>query len=323
MIFSACNNTENKEQTKTSVKDTLSAKTEEELWQAPDTSEIPHDEFGALVRYGRDLIVNTAYYIGPEGKVGKYLGNKMNCTNCHLEAGTKPYAFNYYSTHARYPQYRAREDKILSLQDRINNCIERPHNGKHLPLDSKEMLAMVCYMKWLSKDVPVGGHVKGDQSMKLAFPETSADPKKGEEVYKRECMVCHGANGEGKMRADNVCYEYPPLWGEKSYQAGSSVHRLIKMAPFVYANMPHKIATYENPKLTIQEAYDVVAFINNDTIHPRPKSIQKVDYPNIKNKPLDYAKGPYLDPFSEYQHKYGPYKEIIEFYEKNGLKPNY
>ena len=296
---------------------------EETLWKVPDTSNIPHDEFGEMVRYGRELIVNTAYYIGPEGKVGKYLGNKMNCTNCHLDAGTKPYAFNYYSTHARYPQYRARENRVLSLADRVNNCIERPHIGKHLPLGGKEMTAIISYMKWLGENVPVNGHVAGDGPIKHEFPERAADPTKGAEVYKRECLSCHGVNGEGKMRADNVCYEYPPLWGSKSYQSGSSVHRLIKMAPFVYANMPHKIATYQNPKLTIEEAYDVVAFINNDTIHSRPKPVTKNDYVSVFHKPIDYDHGPYLDSFSETQHKYGPYKEIVDYYKKIGKKANF
>jgi len=324
VAFNSCTNSEYKESAELTNNQTKNDSiVDEEVWIVPDTSTIPHDEFGDLVRYGRDLIVNTAYYIGPEGKVGKYLGNKMNCTNCHLEAGTKPYAFNYFSTHARYPQYRAREDRVLSLADRVNNCIERPHNGKHLPVDGKEMLAMICYMKWLGEKVPVNAHVEGDSPIKIDFPTRAADPIKGEDIYKRECLSCHGANGEGKMRADNVCYEYPPLWGDKSYQAGSSVHRVIKLGAFVYANMPNKIATYDNPKLTIEESYDVVAFINNDEIHPRPKAITKQDYASLDRKPIDYGKGPYLDSFSELQHKYGPYQEIIDYYKSVGKKANY
>lgn len=328
IAFYSCNNSENKEHKETTElanKQTKSdsVKVGSDIWTIPDTSQIPHDEFGEMVRYGRDLIVNTAYYIGPEGKVGRFLGNKMNCTNCHLDAGTKPYAFNFYSTHARYPQYRARENKILSLADRVNNCIERPHNGKHISLNSKEMIAMISYMKWLGEKVPVNENVKGDGPIEVDFPKRAADPKNGEKVYIKECLSCHGANGEGKMRADNVCYEYPPLWGDKSYQSGSSVHRLIKMAPFVFANMPNKIATYNNPKLTIEEAYDVVAFINNDTIHNRPQPVTKTDYANIQHKPIDYDKGPYLDSFPTMQHKYGPYQEIIDYYKKTGKKPNY
>lgn len=109
IVINACTSNddiEHKETTELANKQTKSDSVRnEDLWTPPDTSTIPHDEFGEMVRYGRELIVNTAYYIGPEGKAGKFLGNKMNCTNCHLDAGTKPYAFNFYSTHARYPQY--------------------------------------------------------------------------------------------------------------------------------------------------------------------------------------------------------------------------
>src|SRR5581483_7255558 len=38
----------------------------------PDTALIPKDKFGDAVRYGRQLLLNTAYYIGPEGVAGRY-----------------------------------------------------------------------------------------------------------------------------------------------------------------------------------------------------------------------------------------------------------
>ena len=243
----------------------------------------------------------------------------MNCTNCHLNAGTKPYAFNYFSTHARYPQYRAREDKILSLAERVNNCIERPHSGKPIKLDSKEMTAIVCYIKWVGQNVPIEKHVKGDKPIELTFLDRPADPIKGEEIYIRECKTCHGANGEGKMKADNVCYEYPPLWGLKSYQPGSSMHRVVKAAAFIYANMPNAATSYDNPKLTMEEAFDVAAFVNDDRIHKRPANNGTLNYPNFKNKPIDYGIGPYIDTFPEIQHKFGPYQPIIDYRKSKGL----
>src|SRR6478735_5092070 len=88
-----------------------------------DLSAIPKNKFGDEVRYGRELMLHTAYFIGPDGVKGKYLGNKMNCTNCHQDAGTKPYAFNLMSSHDNYPQYRGREDKVLTLDERVNNCV--------------------------------------------------------------------------------------------------------------------------------------------------------------------------------------------------------
>ena len=49
----------------------------------------------------------------------------------------------------------------------------------------------------------------------------------------------------------------------------------------------------------------------------------KNPYHYTSAQPIDYDKGPYLDYFSEAQHKYGPYKEIIDYYKKIGKKANY
>jgi len=284
------------------------------VFTAPDTSTIPHNQFGDMVRYGRELIINTAYYIGPSGTVGKYLGNKMNCTSCHLDAGTRPYGYNFLSTAANYPQYRGRENIVLNIGERINNCIERPHNGKPLPLDSKEIIAMECYMKWLSMGIKVGGHVKGDEPADIELLSRAADPKMGAVIYDKNCASCHGKNGEGLLTQDSSTYVNPPLWGSNSYQRGSSPSRVLKIAAFIKANMPYKIASWQKPFLTDEQATDVAAFINDDEIHPRPQKKDKStpDYQDLRFKPIDYDKGPYLDTFSEMRHKYGPYKQIIE-----------
>ena len=296
------------------VKDSVS-------YTPPDTSTIPHDEFGNMIRYGRDLLVNTARYLGPEGMVGHYLGNRMNCTNCHLDAGTRPYGLNFFSSHARYPQYRGRENAILTLSDRVNNCIERPHNGTPMPLDSKEMVAIVSYMKWLSQNVPVGHHVNGDDGIELQLPDRPADPGKGAEIFAVRCASCHGTGGQGLLAPDSAAYTYPPLWGKDAYQAGSSMHRVVKAARFIKANMPDKQATWKSPVLSDEEAIDVAAFINNDAEHARPhkKGMTSGDYPAINVKPIDYDMGPYKDTFSEAQHKFGPWKPIIEYHKANNL----
>lgn len=291
------------------------------VFTPPDTSTIPHDQFGDMVRYGRELIVNTAYYIGPNGIVGHYLGNKMNCGNCHLDAGTRPFGFNFFSSHARYPQYRGRENQILTLSQRVNNCIERPHSGIPLPLDSKELVAMVSYIKWLGSNVPVGQHVKGDESLEIEYPDRAADPQKGAAIYAAQCSSCHGPNGQGTWRPDSVTYVYPPVWGSSAFQKGSSPSRVIKLARFIKGNMPDKKTTWKKPLLTDEEALDVAAFINDDSIHERPQKKDKSipDYPNISTKAIDYDKGPYIDTFSEIQHKYGPYKPIIDYHKSHNL----
>lgn len=287
-----------------------------------DTSQIPHDKFGDAVRYGRALMLNTAYYIGANGINGKYLGNKMNCTNCHQDAGTKLYSFNLIASHASYPQYRAREGKVLTLAERVNNCIMRPHSGKPLPLDGGEMIAFLSYLKWINSFAAKGNKFSGQKNLDIKFPDIAASSERGAALFNQHCVRCHGANGEGVMLANNITYQYPPLWGTSGYQPGSSMHRNIKQAQWLKANMPQDKATWEKPFLKDEEALDIAAFINDDNIHKRP-DVKSFDYPVIGEKAIDYGIAPFIDTFSAMQHKYGPYQPVIDYWKKKGLKPVY
>lgn len=285
-----------------------------------DTNAIPKDKYGDMVRYGRALMLNTAYYIGPDGVNGRYLGNKMNCNNCHQEAGTKAFSFNLMLSHQEYPQYRAREGKVLTLAERINNCVTRPHNGKPLPLDSKEMVAFLAYLRWINSFVPKDRPHQGSHNLAVKLSDTAADPEKGKVLYQEYCARCHGKEGEGQLAG--VTYTYPPLWGPNSYQPGSSMHRVIKQAQWLKANMPYDKATWNKPFLTDEEALDIAAFVNNDSIHARP-DVKNYDYPHVAEKAIDYDKGPFADTFSAQQHKYGPFRPVISYWEQKGMKASY
>ncbi len=288
----------------------------------PDTTKIPKDAFGEMVRYGRQLFLETAYYIGPNGKNGRYTKNAMNCTNCHQEAGTKQYAFNLMLSHDKYPQYRPREGRVLTLADRVNNCVERPHSGTAIPLGSKEMTAFLSYLKWINSQANKGKDALGYESLEMPLLNRAASSEKGALVYSAKCERCHGANGEGKMLPNEITYEFPPLWGNNAYQPGSSMHRVVKQARWLKANMPHDQAKWFAPVLSDEECYDVAAFVNNDAIHPRPNP-KTFDYPNIGDKNLDYGKGPFIDTFSAAQHKYGPWPPIVAYWESKGWKPKF
>lgn len=287
----------------------------------PDTNLIPNNELGSAIRYGRELLVNTAYYIGPNGVNGKYLGNKMNCSNCHLDAGTKPYALSLMHAQTSYPQYRARENKVLSLAERVNNCIMRPHSGTPIPIDGKEMNAFLSYFRWINSFVKPNDTLHSVKGLAIQFPNRAANSKLGSNLYKKHCESCHGNNGEGLLTKDSSTYVYPPLWGLQSYQPGSSMHRVTKLASYIKANMPHKMASYQNPVLSDEECLDIAAFINNDSLHVR-KNPKTFDYPNPLTKPMDYGNGPYADTFSEAQHKYGPFPPIINYWKEKGQQLN-
>ena len=287
-----------------------------------DFSQIPKDKFGEEVKYGRELMINTAYYLGPEGKVGKYLGNKMNCSNCHQDGGTKPFSFNLMLSHDSYPQYRAREGKVLTLAERVNNCIERPHNGKPLPLNGREMVAFLSYLKWINVFVPKDEKINGVKNLSVAFPSRAASSERGAALFSLHCQACHGTDGQGQLNIDSTAYVYPPLWGENSYQPGSSMHRIIKLAQWLKANMPYGKATWDKPFLTDEEALDLAAFVNDDRIHNRPV-VESFDYPVSKEKAIDYAIGPFSDTFSIRQHKFGPYQPIIDYWKNKGMRAVY
>lgn len=287
------------------VKKTLELFQHEDLWQAPDTLLIPMNDSGKMIHYGRSLIANTTSYFGPSGSLGQFT-NGMNCQNCHLDAGTKPFGNNYSAVASTYPKFRARSGSIESIEKRINDCIERSLNGKPIDSTGREMKAIVSYMRWLGKNVNKGEVPKGAGLAELPFLTRAADPAKGKSVFEIKCVSCHGSDGQGKWYADNKSYQYPPLWGPNSYSTGAGLFRLSRFAGYVKINMPF-VSSRTNPPLTNEEAWDVAAFVNS---MDRPgKDISK-DWPDISKKPFDHPFGPYADKNNETQHKFGPFIEM-------------
>ncbi len=267
--------------------------------------------------YGRELIKHTAKYLGPRGSVAP-LTNGMNCQNCHLEAGTLPWGNNYGSVFATYPKYRARSGTKENIYKRINDCMERSLNGKALDENSDEMQAMKSYIEYIGSNVAKNEKAKASGIYEIDFLKRAADPLKGKELYTEKCQSCHQAIGEGVMAADNIEYKYPPLWGKNSYNHGAGLFRLSRLAGYIRYNMPQG-ATYVNPKLTDEEAWDIAAYINTQE---RPEKDLSNDWPKIAEKPIDHPFGPFADAFDEKQHKLGPFQPIKDFKKKNEIKNN-
>ena len=100
---------------------------------------------------------------------------------------------------------------------------------------------------------------------------------------------------------------YPALFGKSSFNDGAGLYRISNFAKYVKYNMPQG-ATYQNPQLSDEEAWDVAAFVLTEE---RPHVNVTKDWPDKAKKPIDYPFGPYADIFSEKQHKLGPFKPII------------
>ena len=282
------------------------------IFEAPDPLSIKAENDAQLIQYGRDLIAHTSDYLGPNGLV-KSISNGMNCQNCHIEAGSKPFGNNYTAVAATYPKFRARSGTAETIYKRVNDCFQRSLNGQPLDSTSHEMRAIEAYIKWLGATVPKGKSPKGAGLMKLKYLNRAANPDSGRVVFILKCQSCHGENGQGLPMPEGNGRMYPPLWGDKSYNEAAGLYRISNFAGYIKANMPFG-ASYDNPQLTDTEAWDLAAFINSQ---PRPKHpFLATDWPKIEGKPFDHPFGPFADTFPMVQHKFGPFQPIVDFQNK-------
>jgi thiosulfate dehydrogenase len=278
-------------------------------WTAPDIAAVGDDPFGQRVKYGYALFTDTANEIGPmvADPARRFTGNNLACQNCHLQGGAQPYAMPLVGVWGQFPQYRAREGRVATLQDRVNGCMERSMNGRALPAESREMQALSAYLRWLSTGIPSGAKLVGAGTLPVKEPARAADLVYGATVYARVCAQCHGANGLGQRAQSGAGYQFPPLWGSDSYNNGAGMDRLLTTAAFVLRNMPVG-TTFDAPMLTDNEAYDVAGYMSSQ---PRPqKAGLENDFPIRSQKPIDTPYGYYADDFSAEQHKYGPFDPI-------------
>lgn len=280
-----------------------------DTWSAPDSTTIEKSAYGDLILYGQELVAHTASYLGPTGKVAA-ISNGMNCQNCHLKAGKKIFGNNFSSVASTYPKFRARSGSIESIEKRVNDCLERSLNGLPLESESREMKAMIAYIKWVGKDVPKGAIPHGAGLVDLPLLDRAADPEKGKIVFENMCSRCHGE--QGVKHPNGTEWLYPPLWGPNSFNTGAGIFRLSRMAGYIKMNMPNE-SSQANQSLDDEQAWDVAAYINS---MPRPVKDISDDWPDISTKPFDHPFGPFTDSFSEEQHKFGPFKSIIDAHKK-------
>ena len=233
----------------------LLAQTADAAFVVPSEATMPSGVLGDAVRRGKALLADT------RKQLPRNVGNGLNCTSCHLNGGTVAYASPWIGLAGAFPEYRSRSGKIISLQERINDCFERSMNGRPLAFDSADMNAMLAYMKWLSTGIPTGANVAGRGFEKIDAT-LRPNPAHGKAVFGEKCVSCHGAQGQGIPNPQGG-YAIPPVWGKDSFNLGAGMARLYTAAAFVRHNMP----LGQGGTLSAQDAVDVAAYF---TRQPRP-----------------------------------------------------
>jgi thiosulfate dehydrogenase len=238
--------------------------------------------------YGRRLLEDTAAFLGPDhpDPDKRYSGTRMACSSCHLDTGTSPGTLTLLQASTKYPDFSGREGRDRDLQDRINGCMQRSMNGRPLPRDGVEILAMEAYILDLGARFAAMGDTRRTATEQPAFmePDRAADVDDGRRVFGDRCSVCHGADGMGLFAGGDPAggYLFPPLWGPDSFNNGAGMHRVLTAARFIKARMP-----FGEADLTDDEAYDVAAYINS--IAQPNRSTVRIRHTPIRSRAISTA----------------------------------
>ncbi len=222
----------------------------------PSEQTIPHNQFGEMVLLGKAIFTDTKKH------ASQYVGNGLSCSNCHLNAGRLSHSAPLWAAWVKYPAYRSKNNRVNTMEERIQGCFTYSMNGSPPPADSKELKALMSYAYWLAKGAPTGINLPGRGYPKLEKPTEKPDTARGKQLYVNNCAVCHGEDGEGTKT--NNEYAFPPLWGRDSFNWGAGMHRINTAAAFIRANMP----LAKGGSLSNQQAWDVAYYINS---HERPQ----------------------------------------------------
>jgi cytochrome c len=93
-------------------------------------------EFMSVVKEGEKLFHSSS--------LGK---NKVSCDQCHP---------NGANTHPEtYPKFQQQIGKVVSLAEMVNWCLRNPLEGDPLPLDDPKMVALLAYITYERRGVPL------------------------------------------------------------------------------------------------------------------------------------------------------------------------
>jgi len=228
----------------------------------PPRDSLPDGPFGEAVRRGEAIFTDTPAH------AGSFLGNQLSCVNCHLDAGRRADSAPMWAAWVSYPAYRKKNDRVNSMEERIQGCFTYSMNAGASPTGDAPEAAdplitdLSAYFFWLASAAPTGVSLPGRGYPRLAPPPQGWDIERGAQVYADRCAICHGDDGVGQVDSAGAP-AFPALWGPQSFNWGAGMHRVNTSAGFIFANMPLGQAR----TLSEQQAWDVAAYINSQ---PRP-----------------------------------------------------
>jgi thiosulfate dehydrogenase len=215
------------------------------------------DDYYSNVVFGYNIINDTQKY------ASRYIGNQLNCKNCHLKAGTVKEALPL-NVAGVYPKWRDKNGRRNGIGLRIRECFVYSQNGIMPPENAPEVLAIAAYITYLSDSQIIGKNPEGRGTPTIPDTGNDPNPSNGKHIFADYCSSCHGEHGDGNGGTADA----PPVWGMASYSAAAGMNEIQKAAGFIWANMPYG----QGKTLSHQQALDVAAYLQTQIRPPDPKS---------------------------------------------------
>lgn len=124
-----------------------------------------------------------------EGAAGK------SCASCHQDA-----AQTMRGVRARYPAFDARAGRVLTLEQRINQCRTERMQAPALPIDSRPLNAITTFVALQSRGMPVAVDISGPARPFFDAGERFYNTRRGQ--LDLRCGSCHEDNYGRSLRAD-------------------------------------------------------------------------------------------------------------------------
>ena len=131
----------------------------------------------ATEEYGRRLIAHTAELLGPDQPDERDRATSppaSTAARAIWPPAPSPGTLTLLQTDEHYPRFSGRAGTQTDIEDRINECMQRSMNGKPLPMDSAEMIAMAAYLRCLGAQYLGNGHVAAEGGGAAAVQDADA-----------------------------------------------------------------------------------------------------------------------------------------------------
>lgn len=134
------------------------------------------------------------------------------CDSCHsgipaTESGDKPFTNSWRSAAARYPAYDQTLKRVLTLEQRINQCRTRYQDQKAFEWESPELLALTTFVARQSKGIPINVVQTSLNQQSLARGAAYYHQRKGQ--LNLACRHCHEQNPGKMLRGDRLSEGLP------------------------------------------------------------------------------------------------------------------